>query len=194
MPYGHDELVARAQRSPAIRKLALRIGALTFVITAVVTTLGLSLTAYRTGFAPTPQTYRTGTVSVQECTGWAWQLGLVQRCVATVERWDPASVRPGLDLTDAPQVVVISRTPVSGQVEVASRKGFVTDRVPGGTVQVASEVIMPTDQQPWPSWLSALAGVGCLVVAFGATVLAARLTRPWLLRRAAAELDAGGGR
>lgn len=192
MPDSRDRLLAaHAQRSPAIRKLALRIAALTFAATALLTTLGLGLTGYRTGFAPSPEVYRTGAVTVHDCAGWGWQLGLVQRCTATVEQWDSASAQPGLDLTDAPEVVVISRTPLSGSVTVASHKGFLSDRVPGGTVQVATEVIMLTDQLAWPGWLSALAAVGCLLASFAAMFVAAKLSRPWLLRRAAAELTAG---
>lgn len=161
---------------PKLSRIAVAAGAVTFLVIVVL----LGATAYRTGFAPQAQVYRTGEVTVTACERQPSQLWLVQECPATVDRWDPEVV-PGLELTSAAQVRVTSRVDVSGRkVAVASRQA-VLGRTSGAD-QTQVEVIMPTDQRPLPDGFKLLLALACLVTPFVGTVLWGRLAWEIALR------------
>jgi hypothetical protein len=154
---------------PKLSRIAVAAGAVTFLVVVVL----LGATSYRTGFAPQAQVYRTGEVTVTACERQPSQLWLVHECLATVDRWNP-DVVPGLELTSAPQVRLISRVDVAGRkVAVASHQA-VLGRTSGAD-QTLVEVILPTDQRPLPDGLKLLLALACLATPFLGTLLWGRL-------------------
>jgi len=166
---------------PRLQRIAVLCGALAMIAAAAL----LSLTAYRTGFAPLPQTYRSGTVTITGCQPQGSQLFLVQSCTARVVAWDGEPRAGAPALTDAAEVAVVSRTPLTGTVQVVSRKGMITNPFrPGGNVPTSEEVIMPADQTPLPDVVKVLLGLGCLLMAFVGSFVGGRIAWGVELRRA----------
>lgn len=151
--------------------------ALAGAVCLVVAVLALSHSTYRIGMSPNNEVYRTGTVTVTGCSAWPGQWGM-QQCRATVASWSD-HVRPGADLSDAHEVTVISRTPLTGKVRVASRLAPRS----GDSGNAQGEVIMPLDQAPAGWAVKVLYVLACLAVAVAGTVVAAKIAWPIALRR-----------
>lgn len=80
---------------------------------------------------------------------------------------------------------MVSRTPLTGTVQVVSRKAMITNPSrPGGNVPTSEEVIMPADQTPLPDVVKVLLGLGCLLMAFVGTFVGGRIAWGVELRRA----------
>ncbi len=151
----------------------------------------LATTSYLTGFSPNNDVYRSGTVKVSRCSPMPHQLGM-QACLAQLVGWN-SDVRPGVDLTDSPQVMVLSRTPLSGTVDVVSRMDAFTsyNTSTGYRTVHPHEVIVPVDARPLPNLVKALMGIGCVVMAFVGTYLGGRIAWEIVLRRAKSKQRAG---
>lgn len=182
-------------RAPTLRSGAVRVPPVaqrrllwimtgTLIVVAAACFAALTLTEFRTGFAPSIGVYRSGTATVSgPCEPLAGQLGTAVRCPARVN-WDSAA-RPGLAVTDAPQVWVTSRHRLTGPVPVVSRKAYYTSRL-GGAIryQASAEVIMPADQPPLPSAAKAGLVIAAIAISIGAVVVVGRVARGPLLRAA----------
>ncbi|MFX4273703.1 hypothetical protein ACQBAR_03775 [Propionibacteriaceae bacterium Y1685] len=144
-------------------------------LAAAVTLLGLvlllGLFAYRIGFAPQTEVYRSGTVTVSSC---APTSGFMHECTATVDRWND-DVQPGVELTDAPTVTVLSRTPLTGQVEVVSHVKVISSDSSTSSSGTDSEVIMPADQKVLPNGVKVLIGIGVIIGGLMSVVLWGKL-------------------
>lgn len=139
--------------------------------------------AFRIGFSPNNEVYRSGTVTVSGCGPMPGQLGM-RSCAATVNNWAPG-VRGGLQLTDAHDVVVYSRSPLSGEVPVVSRlHSFGSyDAYHHYYENNDYEVIVPADQKPLPNGVKVLLGAGSVLMAFVGTYLGGRIAWEIAARR-----------
>ncbi|MDN5724508.1 MAG: hypothetical protein L0G99_01070 [Propionibacteriales bacterium] len=158
-------------------------------LAAAATLLGLvvllGLFSYRIGFAPQTEVYRSGTVTVSSC---APTSGFMHECLSEVVRWND-DVQPGVELTDSPTVTVLSRTPLSGEVDVVSHVKMINTDSSTSSSGSDSEVIMPADQPVLPNGVKVLIAIGVVLGCLISVVLWGKLF--WEIARAVSQRRTG---